>query len=45
MLVDFQQHYTPPELFKGDSGKITVDLDRDPNYLSAPPPGLTRRSM
>jgi len=38
MLVDFQQHYTPPELLKGDPGKITVDLDRDgnPNYLLNP---------
>ncbi|HXW49781.1 MAG TPA: amidohydrolase family protein [Xanthobacteraceae bacterium] len=35
MLIDFQQHYTPPELLKGDPGKVTVDLDRDgnPNYL------------
>ncbi len=38
MLVDFQQHYTPPELLKGDTGKVTVDLDRDgnPNYLLNP---------
>ena len=38
MLVDFQQHYTPPELLKGDAGKITVDLDRDgnPHYLLNP---------
>ncbi len=38
MLIDFQQHYTPPELLKGDSGKVTVDLDRDgnPNYLLNP---------
>jgi predicted TIM-barrel fold metal-dependent hydrolase len=38
MLVDFQQHCTPPELLKGDPGKITVDLDRDgnPNYLLNP---------
>jgi predicted TIM-barrel fold metal-dependent hydrolase len=38
MLVDFQQHYTPPELLKGDAGKVTVDLDRDgnPNYLLNP---------
>jgi predicted TIM-barrel fold metal-dependent hydrolase len=35
MLVDFQQHYTPPELFRGKSGELTVDLDRDgnPHYL------------
>jgi predicted TIM-barrel fold metal-dependent hydrolase len=38
MLIDFQQHYTPPELLKGDPGKVTVDLDRDgnPNYLLNP---------
>src|ERR1700691_104106 len=38
MLIDFQQHYTPPELLKGDPGKVTVDLDREgnPNYLLNP---------
>jgi predicted TIM-barrel fold metal-dependent hydrolase len=38
MLIDFQQHYTPPELLKGDPSKPTVDLDRDgnPNYLLNP---------
>jgi predicted TIM-barrel fold metal-dependent hydrolase len=38
MLVDFQQHYTPPELLKGDPGKATVELDRDgnPSYLLNP---------
>ncbi|MGB7252324.1 MAG: amidohydrolase family protein, partial [Xanthobacteraceae bacterium] len=38
MLIDFQQHYTPPELLKGDPSKVTVDLDRDgnPNYLLNP---------
>jgi predicted TIM-barrel fold metal-dependent hydrolase len=38
MLIDFQQHYTPPELLKGDTGKVTVDLDRDgnPHYLLNP---------
>ena len=38
MLVDFQQHYTPPELLKGDPGKATVELDRDGNpfYLLNP---------
>jgi aminocarboxymuconate-semialdehyde decarboxylase len=38
MLIDFQQHYTPPELLKGDPGKVTVDLDRDgnPHYLLNP---------
>jgi predicted TIM-barrel fold metal-dependent hydrolase len=38
MLIDFQQHYTPPELLKGDPGKLTADLDRDgnPHYLLNP---------
>jgi predicted TIM-barrel fold metal-dependent hydrolase len=38
MLIDFQQHYTPPELLKGETGKVTVDLDRDgnPHYLLNP---------
>ena len=38
MLIDFQQHYTPPELLKGQPGKLTVDLDRDgnPHYLLNP---------
>jgi aminocarboxymuconate-semialdehyde decarboxylase len=38
MLVDFQQHYTPPELLKGDASKVTVDLDSDgnPHYLLNP---------
>src|SRR3984885_1689890 len=38
MLIDFQQHYTPPELLKGDAGKVTVDLDADgnPHYLLNP---------
>jgi predicted TIM-barrel fold metal-dependent hydrolase len=38
MLIDFQHHYTPPELLKGEPGKITVDLDRDgnPSYLLNP---------
>jgi predicted TIM-barrel fold metal-dependent hydrolase len=38
MLIDFQQHYTPPELLKGDPGRPTVDLDRDgnPSYLLNP---------
>jgi len=38
MLIDFQQHYTPKELLKGDPGKVTVDLDRDgnPHYLLNP---------
>ena len=38
MLIDFQQHYTPPELLKGDASKVTVDVDRDgnPHYLLNP---------
>jgi predicted TIM-barrel fold metal-dependent hydrolase len=38
MLIDFQQHYTPPELLKGEPGKLTADLDRDgnPHYLLNP---------
>ena len=38
MLIDFQQHYTPKELLKGDPSKATVDLDRDgnPHYLLNP---------
>ena len=38
MLIDFQQHYTPPELLKGEPGRVTVDLDRDgnPHYLLNP---------
>ena len=38
MLIDFQQHYTPPELLKGEPGKLTADLDRDgnPYYLLNP---------
>ena len=38
MLIDFQQHYTPPELLKGVPGQATVDLDRDgnPSYLLNP---------
>ena len=38
MLIDFQQHYTPSELLKGEPGKLTADLDRDgnPHYLLNP---------
>ena len=38
MLIDFQQHYTPPELLKGEPGKVTADLDRggNPHYLLNP---------
>src|SRR6202451_3143826 len=38
MLVDFQQHYTPPELLKGNAGAVSVQVDQDgnPNYLLNP---------
>ena len=38
MIVDFQQHYTPPELLKGDPAAISVQLDENgnPNYLLNP---------
>src|ERR1700686_1563287 len=38
MLVDFQQHYTPPELLKGNADAVSVQLDQDgnPNYLLNP---------
>src|ERR1700746_2124257 len=38
MLIDFQQHYTPPELLKGNADAVSVQLDRDgnPNYLLNP---------
>jgi predicted TIM-barrel fold metal-dependent hydrolase len=38
MLVDFQQHYTPPELLKGDTNAVSaqVDADGNPNYLLNP---------
>ena len=35
MLIDFQQHYTPPELLKGDTGKVTVD-----QAIAAPAAGV-----
>jgi predicted TIM-barrel fold metal-dependent hydrolase len=37
MIVDFQQHYTPPELLKQQGG-VTVRLDENgnPNYLLNP---------
>src|SRR3974390_2490747 len=38
MLIDFQQHYTPPELLKGEPGKVTVALDRDGNPHAAANP-------
>src|SRR5262245_30175811 len=38
MVIDFQQHYTPPELLKGDPKVTTVQLDErgNPNYLLNP---------
>src|SRR5712691_5646699 len=38
MIVDFQQHYTPPELLKGDAKAISVQVDErgNPNYLLNP---------
>src|SRR3981081_2999569 len=38
MIIDFQQHYTPPELLKGERSGVTVRLDENgnPNYLLNP---------
>ena len=38
MIVDFQQHYTPPEMFKGDPKVASVQLDAhgNPNYFLNP---------
>ena len=38
MIIDFQHHYTPPELYKGDAGAASVRLDEDgnPSYLQNP---------
>src|SRR5690349_23601963 len=38
MIVDFQQHYTPAELLKGDPRTATVQLDQrgNPHYLLNP---------
>ena len=38
MIVDFQQHYTPPELLKGDPKSVSVQVDErgNPNYLLNP---------
>jgi predicted TIM-barrel fold metal-dependent hydrolase len=38
MIIDFQQHYTPPALFKGDPNKATVLLDArgNPAYFLNP---------
>ena len=37
MVIDFQQHYTPPELIK-ERGAVSVRLDENgnPNYLLNP---------
>jgi len=38
MIVDFQQHYTPPELLKGDRNTLSAALDErgNPYYLLNP---------
>src|SRR5688572_6376377 len=38
MIVDFQTHYTPPELFKGDPKAASAELDENgnPRYLANP---------
>jgi predicted TIM-barrel fold metal-dependent hydrolase len=38
VIVDFQQHYTPSELLKGERSAVTVRLDENgnPNYLLNP---------
>jgi predicted TIM-barrel fold metal-dependent hydrolase len=37
MIVDFQQHYTPPELIKERDGvSVRVDQNGNPNYLLNP---------
>jgi predicted TIM-barrel fold metal-dependent hydrolase len=38
VIVDFQQHYTPPEFLKGDKNAVSVQLDQNgnPNYLLNP---------
>ncbi|MEA2905292.1 MAG: aminocarboxymuconate-semialdehyde decarboxylase [Alphaproteobacteria bacterium] len=38
MVIDFQQHYTPPELLKGDRNAVSVSLDENgnPRYLLNP---------
>src|SRR5439155_23717530 len=38
VIIDFQQHYTPPELFKGDRNALSARLDEhgNPNYLLNP---------
>ena len=38
MIIDFQQHYTPPELLKGERSAVSVRLydNGNPNYLLNP---------
>jgi predicted TIM-barrel fold metal-dependent hydrolase len=38
VVIDFQQHYTPPELLKGGPAAVSVQLDENgnPNYLLNP---------
>jgi predicted TIM-barrel fold metal-dependent hydrolase len=37
MIIDFQQHYTPPELLKGrDAVSVRLDENGNPNYLLNP---------
>jgi predicted TIM-barrel fold metal-dependent hydrolase len=38
VIIDFQQHYTPAELLKGERGTVTVQVDENgnPNYLLNP---------
>ena len=38
MVIDFQQHYTPPELLRGDRNAVSVQLNADgnPSYLLNP---------
>ena len=38
MIIDFQQHYTPPELLRGTAGAVSARLDErgNPNYLLNP---------
>jgi len=37
MVIDFQQHYTPPELLKGrDAVSVRLDENGNPNYLLNP---------
>ena len=38
MVIDFQQHYTPPELLKSEGQGLSARLDENgnPNYLLNP---------